>query len=146
MHLAKMHRSILKLKNVRLQSTVRAVLETDEYTATPEYPPIVDNTPEVRKRRYRENTYEKIRKLNTVEEKQIGINMPRYYGFKSTILTDSKVPFGALPLISGLTKTHLETEGLPQTYVEYEAEAAKLASELKGPLEDAIAFVLENVQ
>jgi len=43
-----------------------------------EYPPILDVSPEPTMLRQELNTHLKIRDLGTVEEKTIGLNMPRY--------------------------------------------------------------------
>lgn len=43
-----------------------------------EYPPIVDVKPEPTMLRQELELHEKIRNLNTIEEKTIGINMPRF--------------------------------------------------------------------
>lgn len=43
-----------------------------------EYPPILDLAPEPTVLREEFNVHEKIRNLNTIEEKTIGINMPRF--------------------------------------------------------------------
>lgn len=43
-----------------------------------EYPPILDLKPEPTLLRQELNNHEKIRNLSTIEEKTIGINMPRF--------------------------------------------------------------------
>lgn len=46
-----------------------------------EYPPILDLKPEPTVLRQELNYHEKIRNLSTIEEKTIGINMPRFVWF-----------------------------------------------------------------
>lgn len=43
-----------------------------------EYPPIVDVRPEAKTLQNELSSHEKIRNLNTIEEKAIGVNMPRF--------------------------------------------------------------------
>lgn len=148
MHLARFRRSIPKLKNVISQrSSQAAVLEQDEYTETPEYPPILDMSLEGRKKRERESLFAKIRELNTVEEKQIALNMPRYYGWKSVMLREDKVPYNALPLVQCYTRSHfIPSEKLPDTYADTDQLADDVVKEVKGQIEDAIAIELDGVE
>lgn len=148
MHLARLHRSIAKFKNViSRQSSQVAVLDQDEYTETPEYPPILDMSLQGRKKRERESIFTKIRELNTVEEKQIALNMPRYYGWKSVMFREDKIPYNALPLVKCYTRSHfIPSEKLPETYAETEQIADNVVKEVKAQIEDAIAVELDGVQ
>ena len=70
---------VLNPKNIlkpRCFSTV-APLEDDEYTNTPQYPPILDLSFKKKIERQKETVHEQIKALQTVEEKQIKLNMPR---------------------------------------------------------------------
>lgn len=51
--------------------------EEDEYTATPQYPPILDLSYEKKQERKIESKHNAIKDVKTVEEKQIKLNMPR---------------------------------------------------------------------
>lgn len=148
MHLARLHRSIPKLKTTftRTSSQV-AVVERDEYVDNPVYPPILDTSLKGRKKREREELFRKIRQLNTVEEKQIALNMPRYYGWKSVIFSDDKVPYNAMPLVQCYTRSQfIPMEKLPVVYAETEELADEVVKEVKGQIEDAIAFEFQNVE
>lgn len=148
MHLLRVHRTFPKLKKcVRRQSSQVAALNRDEYTEKPEYPPIVDTSLKARKFREREAVYEKIKRLNTVEEKQIGLNMPRYYGFRSVIFRDDKVPYNALPLVQCYTRTHFKLlEKLPDPYLETAGAADLTVKDIKSYVEDAIVIENEGVE
>ncbi|XP_049871631.1 39S ribosomal protein S30, mitochondrial [Pectinophora gossypiella] len=145
MHLLRVHRTFPKLKSlIRSQSTQTAALNQDEYTETPEYPPILDLSLQARKLRERQAVHQKIQKINTVEEKQIGLNMPRYYGFKCVMFTDDRVPYNAMPMVQCYTRTHFKpTEKLPDIYNETEQLADQAVKEIKSQIEDAIALELE---
>ena len=48
---------------------IRPLKYEQEYTETPQYPPILDTSYEARKRRTDEQWHEKVKALKTVEEK-----------------------------------------------------------------------------
>lgn len=147
MHLLRVHRTFPKLKKILTRQASQAALNQDEYTEVPEYPPIIDMSLAARKLRKRQATYQKIQKLNTVEEKQIGLNMPRYYGWQSVMLTDCKVPYNVMPLVQCYTRTHfVPTEKLPEIYTEVEPAAELIVKEIKAIIEDAIAIEVEGIE
>ena len=101
------------LKNViqRCNSTISTE------TSTIAYPPILDLSYKVRVRRKEEIWYEKIKKLETVEEKLYGINMPRYYGWKSLYLKERHVLCNSLDHAQYITRTHVvNNHELPDFY------------------------------
>ncbi|RZC39772.1 28S ribosomal protein S30, mitochondrial [Asbolus verrucosus] len=114
----------------------------DEYTATPQYPPILDLSPEKVRERAKEEEYEKIKAVKTVEEKQIKLNMPKYYGFKCYMLQENYIPYNSLPLIQYVTKTHLiENAKLPDFY---NTIAVSDSDALKADIEETILFELDG--
>lgn len=148
MHLFRLHRSFPKLKEFTArQSSQVAAFNQDEYTETPEYPPIVDMSLKGRKLREQQAVHEKIRKLNTVEEKQIGLNMPRYYGFRSVMFKDDKVPYNAMPLVQCYTRTYFKLiDKLPDPYLETAAAADLTVKDIKSFVEDAIVIENEKIE
>lgn len=89
----------------------------EEYTATPQYPEILDTSHEKIVERRNARLHDEIKKIKTVEEKQIKINMPKYYGFKCYILKEDVVPYNNLQLTQHITRTHLiESNTLPTYY------------------------------
>ncbi|KAL3280310.1 hypothetical protein HHI36_017798 [Cryptolaemus montrouzieri] len=94
-----------------------STLTDSEYTATPQYPPILDVSYEKKLERKRECKHEEIKNVKTVEEKQIKLNMPRYYGFKTYVMCENDIPYNNLQLTQHVTRTHLiETDELPKYY------------------------------
>lgn len=149
MHLTKFHWNLRKVKfwtNRRYSNSV--LLDENEYTDTPSYPPILDTSLQGRKLRERQNVHENIKALNTVEEKQIGLNMPRYYGWKCVILNENKIPYNALPLVKCYTRTHfIPVNALPDNiYLETTSLAESVVKETKSLIEDAIALELKGVR
>lgn len=146
--LLRAHRTFSKLKKSISRTFAQAVqVEQNEYTDTPEYPPILDLSLKARKLRDRQTVHQKIQKINTVEEKQIALNMPRYYGWKSIVLNESKIPYNAMPLIQYYTRTHFnEIENLPDLYTELASMSDEVVQEIKSYIEDSIAIENEGVE
>lgn len=148
MHLIKVHRTFPKLRYLFTRSSSQVATQNqDEYTDTPEYPPILDMSLRARKLRQRQTIHQKIQQINTVEEKQIGLNMPRYYGWRCVMLKENDVPYNAMPMIQCYTRTHFKPmDKLPEVYDETAATAEVAVKEVKTLIEDAIAFEMEGVE
>lgn len=121
------------------------VQHDEEYTRVPQYPPILDLSLPKKRERKKLTEYEQIRAVKTVEEKQIKINMPRYYGFKCYLLTEDKVPFDNLPLVQHITRTHLiESNDLPQFYNNLEVDG--ILNNVKSDIEEAVLCEFAGLQ
>lgn len=130
-------RILLTLQNItRVYSTSSLSLES-EYTETPQYPEILDITRQkVREREL--NAYgEEIKAVKTVEEKQIKLNMPKYYGFICYIFKEDYVPYNNLELSQHITRTHLvECDTLPDPYNAFDVD--KIVADIKPDIEEAL--------
>jgi small subunit ribosomal protein S30 len=112
-----------------------------EYTDTPQYPPILDVSYEARERRKRDDWHEKIRSLKTVEEKLFEINMPRYYGWKPIMLFEESIPYNSMSFAQHVTRTHFrEFKDVPRYSTDLEEESQKLLEQVKPWIEDALVF------
>lgn len=89
----------------------KIVENPEEYTSNPHYPPIVDISYEARRQRRLEAEHEEYKQVGTVEEKLFKLNLPKYYGYKSLILSEENMPYNCLGLIQHATRTALK-EGL----------------------------------
>nr|CAD7428229.1 unnamed protein product [Timema monikensis] len=114
----------------------------DEYSETPEYPPIIDDSLDARKKRLKLSWHDKIKSLKTVEEKLFEINIPKYYGWKCFLLKEGVIPYNSLDFTQYATRTYLmKNEDLPAYYSkEIEEEACCLADSIQSQVEDAILF------
>ncbi|XP_017795818.1 PREDICTED: 28S ribosomal protein S30, mitochondrial isoform X2 [Habropoda laboriosa] len=131
--------SVSALKAVIRKYTSTALCETDNVI----YPPIMDLSRKASIKRKHEEWYEKIKKLNTVEEKLFGINMPRYYGWKSLMLEEGKVPYNSLHHAQYITHTHVVNNGkLPEFYdtVISTEQMDALIETVKRHIENVITF------
>lgn len=124
---------------IRCHSTI--LPRFTEYTDVPEYPPILDLSQEAKKARELEAFAERMKKVPTIEEKLIELNMPRYYGFKNIALNDNNYPYNALPYIRYLTKTDFQE--LTQD-PEEEKKVDKFFDLVKSELYDAIEFEMSG--
>ncbi|RVE43600.1 hypothetical protein evm_011750 [Chilo suppressalis] len=139
----KIHRFYLK----RLSRQYSQVALQNEYSETPEYPPIMDNSLQARKSRKRESLFEKIKKLDTVEEKQIALNMPRYYGWQCVMLHEDTIPYNAMPMIKCYTRSHfIPVENLPNAYADTAVAAGEISKEVKTYIEDAIVMETDGLE
>ncbi|KAJ8976948.1 hypothetical protein NQ317_010145 [Molorchus minor] len=120
-----------------------AVRNEEEYTATPQYPPILDLSFDSKLERKKQAVYEEIKNVKTIEEKQIKLNMPRYYGFKSYMLREDVIPYNSLDLIQHITRTHLiVNNNLPDFYKNVQVD--DLIPTLKSEVEDALLLELDG--
>lgn len=104
-----------------------------------EYPPILNVKPEAKALRAELSHHEKIRNLNTVEEKTIGINMPRYYGWQSLVVKDKIIPYDFLPFAQTVTKTKIfEVDTLPNRLLNDDCQ--QFIKHIKPQLEDYLVF------
>lgn len=119
------------------------VSEESQITNAPVYPPILDMSFKAKQKRKEEVWHDEIKKLKTVEEKIFKINMPRYYGWKSLILEEHKVPYNSLEHAQYITRTYIVPErGLPTFYnnVMSDEELESIVNDIKSSIENIIAF------
>lgn len=125
----------------RALSTRPAANLSDEYTEKPEYPPIQDLSFKARKKRAAQTWHEQVKNVTTVEGKLIKVNMPRYYGFRTIMLGDERVPYNCLPLSQHYTRTLFENvQKLPEFYDAAGESVDSFAKSLQGSIEDAVGF------
>lgn len=104
-----------------------------------QYPPIVDVQPEPTLLRQELNNHEKIRNLGTIEEKSIGINMPRYYGWQSLVVKEKILPYDFLPFAQTVTKTKIyEVDTLPNRLSNDDCQ--QFIDRIKPQLENSLIF------
>lgn len=132
-----------RVRTIMRKSTIRIkpLKYEQEYTDTPQYPPILDISYEARIEREKNAWHEKIKSLKTVEEKLFEINMPRYYGWKPIMLWEELIPYNAMPFAQHVTRTHFkEFKDLPHYSTGLEEESHKLLGQIKPWIEEALIF------
>ncbi|XP_023949445.2 28S ribosomal protein S30, mitochondrial [Bicyclus anynana] len=148
MQLLSVHRTFPRFKQLIFRGYSQAVqIQNEDYTDAPVYPPILDLSLPAKKLRTRQSLHKKIQNINTVEEKQIALNMPRYYGWQSIVLNENKIPFNAMPLVQHYTRTHFQLlDKLPDIYAESSATADIVLQEIKSCIEECIVTENEGVE
>ncbi|KAL0128903.1 hypothetical protein PUN28_003932 [Cardiocondyla obscurior] len=94
-------------------------------------------------KRKKEAWYDTIKNIGTVEEKQIKINMPRYYGWNSLIIKEHVIPYNSLSHAQHCTRTHIVNEsGLPAYYnnIISNEELDSIVQAIKNDIENSIIF------
>lgn len=130
-----------KLPKLRYYSS--ALHNESEYTSTPQYPPILDLSFEKRLERKKELIHDEIKAVKTVEEKQIKLNMPRYYGFKCNLFTEDRIPYNSLSLAQHITRTHLIIDNnLPDHYKNLQVD--EMVKQLKSDIEELVFIELDG--
>lgn len=125
----------------RVPQTHPAILiDGNEYTKEAEYPPIAEISYKTNLLKKRESWYDHIKDIATVEEKQIALNIPRYYGYKCVMLTDDKFHYNSLPFVQHSTRTAIRATGLPEYYEPLRARAEKHVAAIREDIESAIVF------
>ncbi|XP_022920692.1 uncharacterized protein [Onthophagus taurus] len=126
----------LLIKRILTSKKYSTLTLEDEYTKTPQYPEILDVSYDAKLDRKKQSVYNELQSVKTVEEKQIKLNMPKYYGFKCYMFNENLIPYDQLDLTQHITRTHLVlNEKLPQFYNEIDE---KVFNEVKSGVEEVI--------
>ncbi|XP_031838818.1 mitochondrial ribosomal protein S30 [Nomia melanderi] len=143
---ARIRKSSFKCSVVVIKNPIRKyalpVTKSDQSDKTI-YPPILDLCKKEQLRREKEEWHNKIKKLESVEEKLFGINMPRYYGWRCLDLNDKHIAYNSLGMAQYITKTHIASDHkLPDFYDKLitSEQLDTLVQSIKTPIEDAIIF------
>lgn len=124
-------------------SAVSEIKSEADDASKPMYLPVEDVSWRAKWKRNRQTWYDKIKSLETVEEKLFEINMPRYYGWKPLILKEHYIPFDALSHAQYCTRTHIVKEsGLPEYYnnVVSNEQLDRMVQAIKSDIEHNIIF------
>lgn len=137
--------SRLNLKSLIKRFSTVSPQQDDEYTSTPNYPPILDLSIEKRRERKKQAEHDAVKEVKTVEEKQIKLNMPRFYGFKCFVLKEDVAPYNGLPLVQHVTRTHIiEQDGLPEYYRSLNVD--ELYEKVKSDVEEVLLYEYNAVR
>uniref|UniRef100_A0A0P5S287 28S ribosomal protein S30, mitochondrial n=1 Tax=Daphnia magna TaxID=35525 RepID=A0A0P5S287_9CRUS len=116
-----------------------------EYESKPVYPPILDLSYEAVRERKVEAVAKKITELETVEEKLLELNAPKYYGWWACNLKEKLVSYDALPFTQFATRTCLTNE-LPSVYNDVDEIATKSIPVVKEKLNDLLLQEFDYVE
>ncbi|XP_049938706.1 39S ribosomal protein S30, mitochondrial [Schistocerca serialis cubense] len=112
-----------------------------EYTERPKYPPILDLSRRAIRERKEREWHEKIRSLETVEEKLFALNLPRYYGWRSLLLTEGHLLYDTFKFFRYITRTQFSSvEELPFSFENNDTLSDDLFNKIKNDVQDALVF------
>lgn len=113
---------------------------TDVPAPKAEYPPIVDLSEAAVKERKKIAWHNQVKNLNTIEEKLIKVNMPYYYGLRTTPLVNDEYHYNCLPYIQHWTRTQIEN-GLPADWCKRPKEEIDgLVNKIRDDFIEAVMF------
>lgn len=128
-----------------LSTLIQRKNDASEYSEIPEYPPIVEKSPRLEKKLKNFQWYAKIQRIDTIEEKMIEINMPRYYGHKCLMLNDKVYPYSTLPFFQHATKTEfVNCESHVPTNEEETKKIDIFLSLIRSDIQEAFEFELDG--
>lgn len=105
-----------------------------------EYPPIIDKSPNALKDREKMEWHEAVKKCPTIEEKLIKVNMPAYWGLRTTPLENDEYFYNCLPFFQHWTRTQYET-GLPTNWFKRTTEEVDcLVNNIREQIIEAVQF------
>lgn len=130
----------LKYSNIRYFSSKITAAEDTEQSENVEYPPILDLSKKAEAERRKVAWHNEVKKLNTIEEKLLKVNMPYYYGLRTTPLENDEYLYNCLPFMQHWTRTQIEN-GLPSGWYHRPTEEIdSLANSIRDQFIEAIAF------
>lgn len=140
-NLIKFNRNILQIVQKSQRGFATRVIENpEEYTDQPEYPEILDVSPDAKSLRAKRKYHEEYKEAQTIEEKLFKVNLPRFYGYKCVSLNEN-IPYDGLQLSQYCTRTDLkEVEVLPEFYKKNDEVVIKLVEKIKKDIEDVVGF------
>lgn len=117
-----------------------AMEQSSEVAMKVEYPPIIDKSPKLVKERAKMVWHEAVKNCTTIEEKLIKVNIPAYWGLRTTPLVNDEYHYNCLPYFQHWTRTQYET-GLPNTWFKRSTEEVDaLVNSIREQIIDSIQF------
>lgn len=133
----------LKFSSSRYSSTqIVASEQTEnvEQSETVEYPPILDLSKKAEQERSKFAWHEEVKNVTTTEGKLLKVNMPYYYGLRTTPLENDEYHYNCLPFMQHWTRTQIEY-GLPSSWYQQPIEEIdSLVDNIRDEFSEAIAF------
>lgn len=118
--------------------------KSSEIAETVEYPPIVENSRKAVLEREKIAWHEEVKKIKTIEEKLIKVNMPAYWGLRTTPLENDEYCYNSLPYFQHWTRTQYES-GLPSGWCKRTPEEIDgLVNNIRDQVIEAISFQFQG--
>lgn len=124
-------------------STVAQQDVDSEYTDEAVYPPIMDDSRDAIKAREKNEWHMKIKRIGTIEEKMIELNIPKYYGYKCVMIDDKEFPYNTLQFLKYATNTEFVEESHASSGEEENKKVDNFFNLIKSDVQDAFEFELD---
>lgn len=117
-----------------------AAVQSAESTEKVEYPEILDPSRKAVSDREKIVWHEQVKQCSTIEEKLIKVNMPAFWGLRTTPLVNDEYCYNCLPYFQHWTRTHYEN-GLPSGWFKSSSETVDgLVNSIRDQIIEAISF------
>lgn len=117
-----------------------AVAQSAESLEKVEYPPILDPSRKAVADREKLKWHDQVKNCGTIEEKLIKVNMPAYWGLRTTPLLNDEYHYNCFPYIQHWTRTQYGN-GLPSDWFKSPAEKVDaLVNDVREQVIEAIGF------
>lgn len=104
------------------------------------YPPILERTKKAQKEREKIAWHEAVKNVKTIEEKLIKVNIPAYWGLRTTPLENDEYHYNCFPYFQHWTRTHYE-DGLPNGWFKRSTEEVDgLVNKIRDQIIEAVTF------
>lgn len=124
----------------RYYSTQNAIETKPNNAEKVEYPPILDRSRKAAQEREKIAWHEAVKNVKTVEEKLIKVNMPAYWGLRTTPLENDEYHYNCFPHFQHWTRTQYE-DGLPNNWFKRSAEEIDaLVNHIREQIIEAVSF------
>lgn len=124
----------------RCYATQNAVQKSSSNAEKAAYPPILDRSKKAVIERAKIEWHEAVKNVKTVEGKLIKVNMPAYWGLRTTPLENDEYHYNCFPHFQHWTRTQYE-KGLPQSWFKRSAEEVDgLVNKIREQIIEAVSF------
>lgn len=128
---------ITRLNSLKWYSTTQNAIEKRPKVC---YPPILDESANAVREREKRAWHETVKNVKTIEGKLIKVNMPAYWGLRTTPLENDEYHYNCFPHFQHWTRTQYET-GLPNGWFKRTPEEIDgLVNDIREQIIEAISF------
>lgn len=121
-------------------ATQNAIEKSINNAGKVEYPPILDPSKKAVVEREKIAWHETVKNVGTVEGKLIKVNMPAFWGLRTTPLENDEYHYNCFPHFQHWTRTQYE-DGLPNTWFKRSTEEVDgLVNKIREQIIEAISF------
>ena len=127
-------------------ATQNAIEKSPSTAEKVQYPPILDRSKKAAVERAKIKWHEEVKNVTTVEGKLIKVNMPAYWGLRTTPLENDEYHYNCFPHFQHWTRTQYE-EGLPKHWFKRSTEEIDgLVNKIREQIIEAVSFQYQGLR